>query len=422
MVKLLIIADDFTGALDTGVKFAKQGAVTKVVAGTGWDFSHMEEGGPDVLVADTETRHIAAEAAYQIVYQLVKKAKNAGVECIFKKTDSGLRGNIGSELAAALEASGEPVLHFIPAFPAMNRITKHGIHYIDGVPVHQSVFGKDPFDPVNSSDVAEIIGRQSSIPVSLHRSDQTPGRFPSIWLYDAESEEDMERIGRELAEKNELRVIAGCAGLAAVLPPLLSLTGREPIKLRLKESILVVCGSINPVTQKQLDYAQKSGFARIRLTPEQKLKEGYPESPEGEREIQNWIEILKKNGRCIIDTNDLSLSEETLVYAQMKQISRETMRDRIAWNLGSFLKRVMECEVDSTIMVTGGDTLMGFMKQIEGSEITPVCELAPGIVLSVFKKDGHSIEIITKSGGFGSETLFADLADQMKGVNGGSYE
>ena len=31
MVKLLIIADDFTGALDTGVQFAARGAKTRVV-------------------------------------------------------------------------------------------------------------------------------------------------------------------------------------------------------------------------------------------------------------------------------------------------------------------------------------------------------------------------------------------------------
>ena len=31
MVKLLIIADDFTGALDTGVQFAARGAATSVI-------------------------------------------------------------------------------------------------------------------------------------------------------------------------------------------------------------------------------------------------------------------------------------------------------------------------------------------------------------------------------------------------------
>ena len=42
---------------------------------------------------------------------------------IYKKTDSGLRGNIGKELEAALAAGGEEYLTFIPALPAMNRIT-----------------------------------------------------------------------------------------------------------------------------------------------------------------------------------------------------------------------------------------------------------------------------------------------------------
>ena len=35
MIHLFVIADDFTGALDTGVQFASYGAATKVVVGTG---------------------------------------------------------------------------------------------------------------------------------------------------------------------------------------------------------------------------------------------------------------------------------------------------------------------------------------------------------------------------------------------------
>ena len=39
MVKLLIIADDFTGALDTGVQFAARGAATRVVTDLAYDFA-----------------------------------------------------------------------------------------------------------------------------------------------------------------------------------------------------------------------------------------------------------------------------------------------------------------------------------------------------------------------------------------------
>ena len=34
MIKLLIIADDFTGALDTGIQFVKKGIETQVMIGT----------------------------------------------------------------------------------------------------------------------------------------------------------------------------------------------------------------------------------------------------------------------------------------------------------------------------------------------------------------------------------------------------
>ena len=34
MVKILIIADDFTGALDTGISFSQKGIFTRVVLGS----------------------------------------------------------------------------------------------------------------------------------------------------------------------------------------------------------------------------------------------------------------------------------------------------------------------------------------------------------------------------------------------------
>ncbi len=166
MVTLLIIADDFTGALDTGVKFAARGAAVRVVTDYEYEFGQTDSGA-QVLVMDAETRHLSGEEAYRRVYRIVKRAREARVAYIYKKTDSALRGNIGSELAAALDASGEPVLHFFPAFPKMKRTTRRGIHYIDGVPVQESVFGQDPFEPVRCSFIPDIIRQQSSTEVKV---------------------------------------------------------------------------------------------------------------------------------------------------------------------------------------------------------------------------------------------------------------
>ena len=145
MLLLLIIADDFTGALDTGVQFAAYGAATRVMVKDQVDFASCDA---QVLVVDTETRHLPPEKAYQIVEELTRAACRAGIRYIYKKTDSALRGNIGAELAAVLQASNNRQLPFLPAFPQNGRTTRDGIHYVDGVPVTESPFGVDPFEPV----------------------------------------------------------------------------------------------------------------------------------------------------------------------------------------------------------------------------------------------------------------------------------
>lgn len=135
MLLLLIIADDFTGALDTGVQFAAYGAATRVMVKDQVDFASCDA---QVLVVDTETRHLPPEKAYQIVEELTRAACRAGIRYIYKKTDSALRGNIGAELAAVLQASNNRQLPFLPAFPQNGRTTRDGIHYVDGVPVTES--------------------------------------------------------------------------------------------------------------------------------------------------------------------------------------------------------------------------------------------------------------------------------------------
>ena len=103
MASLLMIADDFTGALDTGVQFAASGVQTRVIVGGDVDLAARGED-VQVLVIDAETRHLPPERAYAVVEKLVRQAEALGVQYIYKKTDSALRGNIGAELTALLRA------------------------------------------------------------------------------------------------------------------------------------------------------------------------------------------------------------------------------------------------------------------------------------------------------------------------------
>ena len=242
MLLLLILADDFTGALDTGVQFAACGIPTRVLVGEQVDFAANDAA---VLVVDTETRHLPAAEAYAVIAKLTREAMSAGVFSIYKKTDSALRGNIGAELSALLKTSGERQLPFLPAFPQIDRVTRDGVHYISGVPVTESPFGIDPFEPVRHARVTELIGEQTHVPAhsfpTLKEGEAVPEQ-EGILVFDAGSLDDLASTGRALFQNGKPRLMAGCAGFAALLPDLMKMTERRAVPMpQLDPRLLVVC-------------------------------------------------------------------------------------------------------------------------------------------------------------------------------------
>lgn len=416
MDRLLMIADDFTGALDSGVQFASRGASTRVVTNPAYDFSRAEED-VQVLVLDAETRHLTPEAAYAVVFRTVQGALKNGFTYVYKKTDSALRGNIGAELTAAMEAAGADRLAFIPALPKMNRVTCGGVQYIDNLPVAESVFGQDPFEPVIASSIAEIIGAQSNIPVVLHEMNAAETeRRPGIQVYDAQSDSDLLRIGQTLG-KEGLRFCAGCAGFAAVLAELLDLRGTPPVPPHLVPSLVVACGSVNPVTLRQMETAAAAGFTHVHLTPVQKLEAYWLETEDCAAMTASWLEDAGRGKRFILDVNDPAGCEDTADFAKGRGLSTEDLRVRISTQLGRLVHRLLDKGLDATLLCTGGDTLLALTRAVGVSELKPVCDLDTGAVLTDFVYKGKTYHVISKSGGFGEPDLFIRLARSIGAGN-----
>ncbi len=413
MIKLLVIADDFTGAVDTGVQFKAKG--TLVLVGSG-GACKMERLPPEVqvLIIDAETRHVSPEKAYEVVGNIVQEAVRAGIPCIYKKTDSGLRGNIGSELSAALEASGRKQLHFLPAFPLMGRVTVAGIHYVDGCPVAESVFGKDPFESVRHSEVSQIIGEQSQVPVHV-MSGPAAGKCPEgILVYDSADDRQLQETVKGLKEMDELHLLAGCAGLASALPELLELETEERLLPGLPDDLLVVCGSVNPITLRQMEEAERRGAVRIRLSLEQKLETAWLDQPEGKACLDRWKQMTEK-AECAILESATSLEKETVLqYADRRGIPQEEIRMRISGSLGAILERLLDMGLQRTLLVTGGDTLLAFLEKLHLNELCPICEIYPGVVLSQIKYIGKTFNLISKSGGFGGDGLLMDIEEMIR--------
>ena len=116
-----------------------------------------------------------------------------------------------------------------------------------------------------------------------------------------------------------------------------------------------------------------------------------------------------RNDPYVILSSNFEEKEETILLAKKMGLSEEEMRSRIAENLGASMGWLYRNTETGTVMVIGGDTLEKFMKEMDISELTPYCELFPGVVLSEFYVWGEKRRILTKSGGFGEVSLLTEL-------------
>ncbi|WP_308588668.1 nucleotide-binding domain containing protein [uncultured Oscillibacter sp.] len=127
-----------------------------------------------------------------------------------------------------------------------------------------------------------------------------------------------------------------------------------------------------------------------------------------------WIELACRGKDCILDANDPEGSQTTTAYAKKQGLTIWQLRTRIADTLGGLVKRLLDGGLEATILCTGGDTLLAMIREIGVSELTPICEVAVGSVLTSFVYRERRYHIISKSGGFGEPELLCALASQVR--------
>lgn len=412
MIDLLIIADDFTGALDTAVQFSRNSIDTSVFLYKDLHFAAMDMK-TQVVVIDTESRHISGKEAASRVKQIASGALRAGVKAFYKKTDSVLRGNIASELVGLMEAVGASELMFIPAYPDAGRITQGGCQYMNGVPINETTFANDPANPVVDCRITQIIKKQSNIPVVVvsrkERLNIADDQIDEsrIYVFDVENNDDMKQIARLLRQMGKTALTGGCAGFAGMLPEMLGLSKREDQglqeKLEGKGKMLTVCGSMSEVSLRQVRYANKHGFCSLVLNSHQKLTQGYS---------------ITEDGRSFIDQVAAKINEgrDVIIAVAQSEADRVEYSDSsglIAPNIAGIVKGIADKTKLDTITVIGGDTAVAIVDTMGLQGIRPRCEISTGVVLSDAVAQGKRISLITKSGGFGEEDILLKIKDYI---------
>ena len=157
--KIIIVADDFTGASDTAVQFAKKGLKSLVIN----DIDNISKSlnSCDVLAINTGSRADSRDTAYRKTYSAGRMLKDRNIKLIYKKIDSTMRGNIGAELSGLMDSLKTDISVIVPSLPDQGRTVVNGNLYVKGVLLSDTEFSTDPGTPVRESYIPAIISQQS---------------------------------------------------------------------------------------------------------------------------------------------------------------------------------------------------------------------------------------------------------------------
>ena len=331
-----LIADDLTGALDAGAGFAAAG----LRAALPFSGDPIDVPEADVVLLNTESREVSATQAAAAARGAAERLRAAGIERVYKKMDSVLRGHPGPELAAVLDVFRGRAL-VAPAFPAQGRVTHDGVQHAHGVPVE---------------------------PFGGFLRDALEGAAARADVRDAESDDDLARIARDAAGNAAYRVWCGTAGLAKHVAEALGLEPTSAVPaLKAARRVRVIAGTGHPITEAQLNALRAAAM--------------------------NGIEILVdgpnfwKHGR-----------PDAEIYAAIERAARGLT------------------PLEATgLILTGGETALVACRALDARSVEVIGEALPGIPVGLLRLPSATLQVATKSGGFGAPNALVQTAERLLG-------
>ena len=226
-----LVADDLTGAADSGVVFAKAGLRTV------WFRSpeEYERGRAELSAFSTATRDAPPAEARLRTRRIYRALEARGLKLIFKKVDSCMRGAVREEIEEALDCWGFATATLCPSLPREGRVV---------------------------ADRLLTIGECEQVRLPASERIRTP---------DAASDKDLEHMAARLMSDDSASLPAGSSGLAVHWAAALAqLHARRPSDVPLPptvEPVLCVIGSCHRASLDQIRFAAENGLAVVEEGP-----------------------------------------------------------------------------------------------------------------------------------------------------------
>ncbi|MBX5159294.1 MULTISPECIES: four-carbon acid sugar kinase family protein [unclassified Rhizobium] len=334
-----IIADDLTGALDTGTPFVAAGLSVAVAIDVEAAQAAIATG-CDVLVINTASRALSEREAAERVRSAAEVIRDIKPSVVMKKIDSRLKGNVAAESLALKKALGLKTILVAPAIPDQERVTYRGC----------------------------VVGRGVNTPLPIAML--FAGSAGDVVVADAEDESDLDQIVEGHDWLTTLGV--GARGLGAAFARRLGETGRRPMtEFTATPRTLFAFGSRDPITSVQMNRLEASGALRV-----------LADAPMGKIECGEGL-ALPALLRC---TGEM-----------------EADAALVARRFAAGVRLAIDDTRPEMLMVGGGDTALAVFQALGVRVLAPKGEIEAGIPwFDITAADGRQFRCAVKSGGFGN--------------------
>lgn len=395
-LRIAVIADDFTGAMDTGVMFVNFGLHTEFHLSSEQSSSDIS-----VVVVSTNSREQDLQSAISSIEHTAPLLENRR---LFKKIDSTMRGHISAEIDALLQVTGLEKALICPTAVEAGRTVHDGILFVYGTPLHETAFAKDPHYPASTSILQELISHLSSIHIELDRLAtgaeevldiirQTDAKLIS---FDAISNEDLASISKIAIDGNYLP--CGSMGLASAWIKRLLDSESEGNTLpnvshNSDKPFLIVAGSRHAITSTQIE-------ALIQYIPTYVV-----EISESLQQSAVFIELISKcNQHDII-----------ILRTPTTKVNNQTSIDRIYELMRDIVHQLSSETKIAGMILIGGETAYNVFQSLGATSIRILGEVEPGVPIGqIIGGCATSLPIVTKAGGFGTDTTLCHVVDWLK--------
>jgi uncharacterized protein YgbK (DUF1537 family) len=425
---IYVIADDLTGANDTGVQFAKKGYNTKLLIFDKQSTIIIPDN-LDVFVVDTETRELESKTARKILRDILKKLNINKSDMIYKKVDSTLRGNIGHEIEEIMNILKKDICIFSPSFPSHQRITVGGYLIVQQKPLGLSEYSSNNLDQRENSFIPLLLKKQTKFSIGqidlkevcrgqetiLKKINDIYQKGNQIIVIDSTNEEHLKDIFASGLKFDKSVLFSGSAGLAKHFPSIDN--KNEELKIKIENNkgpVIVAAGSRHSVMEEQIKHLKnRVNFTELKIDLEQVFSNK-------DRILDNYaaecIKAIKGNHDLVIHT-DAICNEEKLINKKLMlqyNIGFRELEIKIKTFLGELTSKIIKNSYVRNLILTGGDVALGVCKELGIYNMNILDELLPGIPLAIASYKNYNLNIVTKAGGFGKEDALYNLINKLK--------